>query len=1574
MVGAGIGNELGHWESQAIVDFDEALLNEMGSHHLDWRPLSLTRISPHRQQEIKAEIRALVDSDYGDAQIFVIKDPRICRFAALFISALVDSGINVKIILALRNPMEVCASLAKRNGLSHSDAALLWLSHVLHAEAESRNTPRVIISYDELLRDWRGLLTRLSEQTGLQVPYNVDEIAPLVGEFLSPSHRHHTYSTEQVMLDPAMRGWVSDAYTALRVLERSPTSVRALSDLDDIRSSFNLSLPVLAGLISAGKETHRKAAVAAAEASEAARAELSTRLEASEAARAELSTRLEASEAARAELSTRLEASEAARAELSTRLEASEAARAELSTRLEASEAARAELSSEIERLQATHAAEARRIKELDHHSATCAQALEQSRTQTRDLEAAFLNSTSWKLTAPIRYIGLGLRDVKRASKGLIHATRVMPAAIQVGGGILPTLGKAVRVLRQEGIKGVKWRMEYAEREGGTVDHTTMLRHAARATAGDETPDVSKDVVRRYLDQLFTISGKSPSVSTEYVSKAERPFDLSGSPIKSIAFYLPQFHPIPENDLWWGKGFTEWTNVSKAVPQFVGHYQPHLPGELGFYDLRLVDAQRQQLELAKHYGISGFCFHHYWFGGRRLLERPFNQILANPELDLPFCLCWANENWTRRWDGMEQDVLMSQNHSAEDDLAFIADIAPALRDPRYIRFKGRPVLLVYRASLLPDAQATAERWRDYCRHEGIGKLYLVAVRSFGIKDPRPFGFDAAVEFPPHNAGRVVLNEKMRIINPNYQGTIYDYNEMALSYSDVTTTDYPIIKTVCPGWDNEARKPGQSHVFHGSSPETYGAWLRRACEQTITGMYVNAEHPPFVFINAWNEWAEGAHLEPDRSSGYASLQMTAEVLQDLGRTAAKRIVLVSHDAHPHGAQLLALSLCRTLTTKFGFNMDLVLLGSGTLRSKFAETATIHDLASRDPQGNEAISLARRLRASGADVAICNTTVSGLFAETLSQAGFRVLSLIHELPELIRAYEIEPHAAAISRSSEKIVCAADLVGHEFSKIANFDGNKLLVRPQGAYKRNRFRSQTGDQQVRRKLRSKLGLSSRARVVLGVGYADHRKGFDLFLDVAEKIARRDENVFVWVGHHDHEFQAKLQRQIATMVKEGKLILSGLAEDTDPYYAVADLYLLTSREDPYPSTVLEALDVGLPAVGFEGVTGTGALITETGGLLVPPFDAHNMAQAVLSILREETAEQRLERACRFWRRPDVPFQTYVHDLLNLVGKAPKRVSVVVPNYNYARFLTDRIGTILQQSYPISELIILDDASTDESHAVIENLLGQLDIPVRFIRNEVNSGSVFLQWLKGAEAATGEFLWIAEADDLSEPGFLAEVMRGFEHDNVVMSYCQSKQMSQDGAILCDHYLDYVKDVSPTQWLKDYRRDGEDEIVNGLSVKNTIPNVSAVVFRCDDLLETMRGHLDEILQYRVAGDWCTYVHLLRRGGCAFNAKSLNLHRRHDESVTIGSINADHLNEIINIQQSIARKHGITKVVEEKSRKYIQLLYKQFGTSSTRNPPTAGREPVISELRKDVEAILPEPINEKPPIKQEEKVTL
>jgi len=368
----------------------------------------------------------------------------------------------------------------------------------------------------------------------------------------------------------------------------------------------------------------------------------------------------------------------------------------------------------------------------------------------------------------------------------------------------------------------------------------------------------------------------------EYVPFLNRSLDSADSLIKLIAFYLPQYHPFPENDEWWGKGFTEWANVTRAVPQFPGHYQPHLPGELGFYDLRIEDVHFRQIELAKQFGLYGFAYYHYWFNGKRLMEMPVDRFLNNKKMDFPFLLIWANENWTRRWDGLDNDILIAQNHSPESDKAFIKDLEPYLRDERYIRLGDRPIIIVYRTDILPEPIATAERWREFCLKNHLGDPYLIAAQTFGLSDPRTVGFDAAMQFPPHNewhSGDLMIQASTELANPDYSSYIFSYPKMVEHQENQikATTPYPLYKTVFPSWDSEPRKPGRGTIYAYSSPSLYRRWLQTACDWTIKN---HPQEERFVFINAWNEWAEGAHLEPDRRFGYGYLEATKDVLLKL----------------------------------------------------------------------------------------------------------------------------------------------------------------------------------------------------------------------------------------------------------------------------------------------------------------------------------------------------------------------------------------------------------------------------------------------------------------------------------------------------------------------------------------------------------------------------------------------------------------------------------------------------------------------------------------------------------------------
>lgn len=359
-----------------------------------------------------------------------------------------------------------------------------------------------------------------------------------------------------------------------------------------------------------------------------------------------------------------------------------------------------------------------------------------------------------------------------------------------------------------------------------------------------------------------------------------------------LAFYLPQYHPIPENDEWWGPGFTEWTNVTKAQPQFPGHYQPHVPSDLGHYDLRNSEIRLRQATMANDAGINAFAYYHYWFNGRQLLEQPVEEMLRLQEPAFPFILVWANENWTRHWDGGEHQILMEHHYSLDDDLEHIRSLRPALTDGRYLRRDGKPVVAIYRVSKLPNPRATTDLWRKEVERWGLPGLYLLNIESCGdpVSDSRALGFDAAVEFQPSWANlpmkppRYLLRRSLRWLNPRYSHHILRYDDVAKRAMQTADASYPRWPGVTPGFDNTARRRRNATILTGSSPRTYQRWLENALSRSerIATTYHDGSNG-YVFINAWNEWGEGNHLEPDELHGREFLDATSRALQVVAST-------------------------------------------------------------------------------------------------------------------------------------------------------------------------------------------------------------------------------------------------------------------------------------------------------------------------------------------------------------------------------------------------------------------------------------------------------------------------------------------------------------------------------------------------------------------------------------------------------------------------------------------------------------------------------------------------------------------
>lgn len=349
--------------------------------------------------------------------------------------------------------------------------------------------------------------------------------------------------------------------------------------------------------------------------------------------------------------------------------------------------------------------------------------------------------------------------------------------------------------------------------------------------------------------------------------------------MKLIAFYLPQYHPIPENNEWWGEGFTEWTNVSKSRPLYSGHYQPHIPADLGFYDLRLEETRIAQAELAKEYGIGAFCYYHYWFNGKMLLERPFNEVLSSGKPDFPFCLCWANENWSRRWDGREQEVLMEQNYEDYNPYEHMEWLSRAFSDGRYLRIDNKPMFLVYYPGAIPNLREVIAEWRKAAMDKGFEGIYLCAAQiprnNLADEEIINAGFDAIYEFQPNLWG---FSYNLHVSSLPGLDVVSYKKLVEASLKKDSNNNIVTFPCVFPNWDNSPRRRNEARIIQNEDPELYKDWLLNSIKRAKR----NRPEEQIVFINAWNEWGEGCHLEPDLKHGRMFLEATRQALIEDGQ--------------------------------------------------------------------------------------------------------------------------------------------------------------------------------------------------------------------------------------------------------------------------------------------------------------------------------------------------------------------------------------------------------------------------------------------------------------------------------------------------------------------------------------------------------------------------------------------------------------------------------------------------------------------------------------------------------------------
>jgi len=413
-------------------------------------------------------------------------------------------------------------------------------------------------------------------------------------------------------------------------------------------------------------------------------------------------------------------------------------------------------------------------------------------------------------------------------------------------------------------IRALRLTDDLFEVEDGQVDGT--LAHAVERAVGGLARAAGQNIVQ--------------------TKQLARPAPLPRAPAYVSAFYLPQFHPIPQNDAWWGTGFTEWRGVAAATSAFPGHLQPARPGALGYYDLRAPEVMQDQAALARTAGVDAFCVYHYWFGGKRLLEKPLDRLLSSPGTEFPFYLCWANESWRRNWDGLSGEILIGQDYAPDFERRLVDSTLPYMRDPRYQRPDGRrPRFIIYRPEDMPAPEQNVARMRRAWKQAGIGAVELGAV-CFHVagESPVPPGvFDFWVEMPPHGlvdgaayrfGGPLGNTLGANGPAPGFAGLIYDYEAVAArSLSPTYRAGLPpdTIAGIMPGWDNTARRRARAHIARGANPATFRHWLRRLADGPLASSYRGE-----LFVNAWNEWAEKAMLEPTEQFGRLNLDVMAEL--------------------------------------------------------------------------------------------------------------------------------------------------------------------------------------------------------------------------------------------------------------------------------------------------------------------------------------------------------------------------------------------------------------------------------------------------------------------------------------------------------------------------------------------------------------------------------------------------------------------------------------------------------------------------------------------------------------------------
>jgi len=1571
-------NSTGYWESSRLRDFHDELLRSAGSSWHDVQLFPTAWYESAAGTEFFERAVSLVRAEYGDSSLFIVKDPRICRILPFWFRVLKAINVGPSFALTIRNPLEVAASLASRDGLPPGHSFLLWLRHTLEAERRTRGYGRTLLFYEDLLSKPGATVSRVAEQLHLDISPAFEQANKEIEAFVSGQRRHHAYSEDELDARQDVPAWLKRTYLLLRNGDGEETRAGLDVVWQELEAAEQAFSPVMSSVRSDSQVDS-----------------VTSRLQGTDDQREprELQAALTAEIDRRVALTARIE-----------RLESNEERRTAIAN----------ELQREVQEARSTPR-DQQEFEAVKQRLSEAANELQSARAELHERESAIDNLSNQAEAHQEEMAGRfdEITHLLGQSMLIREQFSARPQSwiqLTLGAAVGPLLGGDAEfdalfyVSRYPDVaeSGLDPRWHYfvfGRKEGrrGAPESTSFsryqeLRIIAQSDLFDEAyyrrnnPDVvisGKDPLEHfvttgawegrkpseqfdptyymttYLDVgptnvnplahylwIGRVSGRDPTpprilsgkalargdaTGSDLAAEPEIHLSLGASDIKLIAFYLPQFHPIAENDRFWGKGFTEWTKTTQATPRFIGHNQPRHPAELGFYDLRLAEVQQRQIELAKTFGVYGFCYHYYWFDGKPVMNRPLAQILDNPDLDMPFCLHWANEPWTASWDGCEESgVLLDQKHSADDDISFLQGIERVLLDPRYISVDGRPLLAIYRPGLFSDIRATVDRWREHCLKAGIGELFLVATQQpfDGPVDPRQYGFDAAVEFPPHNFPVVDVRDGLEFVDADFNGFVASYDEVKRASLAKEPPGYKLFRGIMPGFDNTPRRNNGAGIYVGNTPEAYRGWLEALCRYSRANLPADER---FIFVNAWNEWAEGAYLEPDRTNGYAFLNNTARAIRKFSVGSSRRkVVFIGHDAARAGAQMMLLHVIKWVSERTSTDVVLLLGKGGELLSRYEEIADVFVIEDQMSPGVESPERLREFVGEGVDLIYLNTVVAAKYLQFVDYLDAPVVTHVHELEKSIQRFADPEIVRSAVRRSAGFIAASPPVADNLVNNHEVDRDRIET----VYSFIPGLENPGDHTRRRAMRAKLNLKPETVAVFGCGTIDWRKGPDIFVDVAKLVdkKRTTDFKFFWIGDKmPGEYEGLDENGVPRLLSEHVTFLGPKDSPLD-YFEAGDIFLLSSREDPFPLVCLEAAQCGLPIVCFAEAGGMPDFVEDDAGFVVQHGDLAAMATAVAELvnnrgereLRGAAARKKLDKR----HVADVAMPEIFHVMRTMAGSPPV-VSVVIPSYNYDQYLEGRLDSVLGQTFQDLEVVVEDDCSTDQTMGILSRYQSRRNVKV-----EVHSKNlgVFSMWEDGCKAAAGSIIWIAEEDDLCELDFLEKMVPSFDDERVKLAYCQSSIIDEAGSVEGDYALCFPE-LSETKWLRPYLIPGGQEVKHGLGIKNFILNASGVLFRKADLTSAMPS----IKDYRLSGDWALYLHLLRDGYIAYCPERLNYHRRHDASV-IGHVKDTNLpiSEAALIHSYVAEAYQVDEAFRKRMVDYAYQLWLE------RNPSAPSEE--------------------------------